>query len=187
MQWKFDPDDEGGFYQARPEILASFRVWLLQQGSALESTIDGITGDVGIILDWKWGYADGDLGSWSVLDIAEFLLEWCPRKLSVPPERCDVILVALREWLGYLDAAKLSTSDTEPVAILMNAIAAMRDDFIAAMGDRSKFGQAKSLVSLAVDDGVRGNARPPHRRLQCVSESPRHRPTTRVKQSRLCP
>jgi hypothetical protein len=154
VQWKFDPDDEGGFYQARPEILASFRVWLLQQGSALESTIDGITGDVGIVLDWKWGYADGDLGSWSVLDIAEFLLEWCPRKLSVPPERCDVILVALREWLGYLDAAKLSTSDTEPVAILMNAIAAMRDDFIAAMGDRSKFGQAKSLVSLAVDDGV---------------------------------
>jgi len=150
---KFDPDDEDGFYQARPEILASFRVWLSQQGSAQASTIDELAGDVGIVLDWKWGYADGLLASWSVLDVAEFLLEWCPRKLSVPPENCNSILVALRQWLGYLDAGNLLTSATGP-AVLINAIDALRGDFVAAMGDRSKFGQAKTVVSLAVDDGV---------------------------------
>jgi hypothetical protein len=154
VQLEIDPEDEDEFARARREILASFRAWLSRQGSATADTIDEVAGDVGIVLDWKWGYADGRLASWAVLDIVEFLLEWCPRKLSVAPERCDFIWVALHQWLGYLDAESLLAVDAEPAVVLMNAIEALRGDFMAAMGDRSKFGPAKSLFSLAVDDGV---------------------------------
>jgi hypothetical protein len=154
VQLEIDPEDENEFARARREILASFRAWLSQQGSATADTIDEVAGDVGIVLDWKWGYADGRLASWAVIDIVEFLLEWCPRKLSVAPERCDFILVALHQWLRYLDAVSLLATDAEPAVVLMNAVEALRGDFIMAMGDRSKFGSAKTLFSLAVEEGV---------------------------------
>ena len=45
-------------------------------------------GDARVALDWKWGYAGGDLATWTVEDLDEFLLELCPRKLSMAPEEC---------------------------------------------------------------------------------------------------
>jgi hypothetical protein len=38
--------------------------------------------------------------------------------------------------------------------MLQDAIAARTDDFVAAMGDSSKFGMAKSMFSVAAADGV---------------------------------
>jgi len=154
VQLEIDPEDEDEFTRTRGEILHSFQAWLSGTGSATSDTIDEVIVEVGIFLDWKWGYADGRLASWAVVDIVEFLLEWCPRKLSVTPERCDFILEALRQWLRYLDAVSLLAADAGPVVGLMNTIEALRGDFIAAMGDRSKFGLAKSVFSLAVDDDV---------------------------------
>ncbi|MCA1675566.1 MAG: hypothetical protein LC799_26415 [Actinobacteria bacterium] len=78
---RFAPGDEDAFYERRNELLEEFQGWLTS------SRLTGAEpGYAEVALDWKWGYQDGDLGRWTVTDLEEFLLGWCPRKLSVPAE-----------------------------------------------------------------------------------------------------
>ncbi len=44
-----------------------------------------------IALDWKWSFGDGELATWRTGDVAEFLLEWCPQKLSVSQADCITV------------------------------------------------------------------------------------------------
>lgn len=56
--------------------LDEFAAWL-----AASDVSGADAGDSRVALDWKWGYQDGRLGRADL----EFLLAWCPRKLSMPP------------------------------------------------------------------------------------------------------
>ncbi len=83
MALVFGPHDEDGFLAARASLLERFQHWLVDEQQTLGDRATLMAGDAGLALDWKWSYADGDLGLWQTGDVGEFLLEWCPRKLSV--------------------------------------------------------------------------------------------------------
>lgn len=78
-------DDEDAFHERRDELLDEFAAWL--ESSQLTG---GEPGYAGVAMDCRSG--DGlevglpgrNLSRWTVPDLDEFLLGWCPRKLSGP-------------------------------------------------------------------------------------------------------
>ena len=77
----FGVGDDVAFQARCDELLEDFAGWLQRQ-----QPLGADAGGARVALDWKWGYAGGDLATWTVEDLDEFLLEWCPRKLSMAPE-----------------------------------------------------------------------------------------------------
>ena len=147
----FGPEDEKEFSAAKASVLDRFEGWL-----ARHSDVDAAdtAGEAGLALDWKWSYGDGDLGRWTAADVVEFLLEWCPRKLSMPPAECANIPTSLAAFAAFLDDHHLLNPGSSPLMDLVATAAELTDRFVAAMGDESNFGLAKSLFASAEADGV---------------------------------
>ncbi len=156
MSLTFGPDDGKQFEAAKTALLARFEKWLRKGHHRLTAPGEAAAtaGEAGVALDWKWGYAGGHLGHWTTADVGEFLLEWCPRKLSIPPEESATIPFALAALLGFLNDEALLGPGSSPAADLIRATVDLTPRFIDAMGDRSKFGMAKSLFASAAGDGI---------------------------------
>jgi len=99
---------------------------------------------VGVALDWRWHHGDGDLSEWTIGDVSEFLLAWCPRKLSASAAECQTIPGALVAFVEFLDDEGLLGAGSAPAAHLGQVVHAMSGEFVASMADPSKFGLAKS-------------------------------------------
>ncbi|MGI8984176.1 MAG: hypothetical protein ACR2HM_06540 [Acidimicrobiales bacterium] len=154
MRMVFDSEEHDGFRATREELERRFDQWVVDERRAPGEDAALVAGDAGLALDWKWSYADGDLGSWQPSDVAEFLLEWCPRKLSVSPGEAATIPVSLAAFFAFLDATGLLAPASAPVTALVDATIRLTDEFVAAMGDESNFGMAKSLFGAATAEGV---------------------------------
>lgn len=107
MRMVFGPDDGDAFSEARGALLVRFEGWLkaerrLGSQEAIETACDA-----GLALDWKWSYGDGGLASWRTDDVYEFLMDWCPRKLSVSQADCVSIPGALAAFTEFLGAERL--------------------------------------------------------------------------------
>ncbi|MGC8463684.1 MAG: hypothetical protein ACP5P9_08465 [Acidimicrobiales bacterium] len=154
MRLDIDHEDESAFRDARGALLDRFAMWARREIGVGAEGADELAGDVGVALDWKWSYADGRLATWLPGDVAEFLLEWCPRKLSVTQADCISIPPALGAFFAFLDDEGLIGVGSSPSTELVDLLATLADEFVAAMGDRSKFGMAKSMFAAAADEGV---------------------------------
>lgn len=154
MRLVFGPDDEQGFLASQAELLERFERWLADGHRAPGGNPEGIAGDAGVALSWKWSYRDGDLGRWRIGDIREFLLEWCPRKLSVSQADCGSIPSSLAAFTSFLHEEGLLAPGSSPVDAIAKTTASFTERFVGAMGDPSKFGMAKSLFGAAGADGV---------------------------------
>ena len=152
--FNIDHEDEPGFAAARKLLLGRFTSWLDGELRSNEEEAEELVGDAGIALDWKWNYGDGELATWRTGDVAEFLLEWCPRKLSVTQADCVMIPIGLVTFFSFLADQNLFGRGSAPVGRLVGAVTELTEEFVAAMGDRSKFGLAKSMVTAATDEGV---------------------------------
>jgi len=153
MRMLFGPDDEDGFFAARESLVDRFERWLVAEGLAGDEAPE-IAANAGLALEWKWGYGDGHLGRWRNGDITEFLLVWCPRKVSVPAANSLAIPGAVAALVTFLGAEGLLMRESSSVSELAGTVARVADEFVAAMGDSSKFGLAKSLFAGAAGEGV---------------------------------
>jgi hypothetical protein len=153
MRLAFDFEEGEGFEQAKASLLASLETWLLGRSGLSADETDETVGNAALALDWKWGYGDGHLARWRTSDVAEFLLEWCPRKLSVPQQRCHGVPVGLARLVEFLDMAAMLDAGSSPPPQLLETIDALTGEFIEAMGDSSQFGMAKSLFGAAASEG----------------------------------
>ncbi len=70
VRMSFGVEDEVAFQARCDELLEDFAGWLQRQ-----QPLGADAGDARLALDWKWGYAGGDLATWTVEDLDEFLLE----------------------------------------------------------------------------------------------------------------
>ena len=77
---RFSIEDERAFSARRDELGDRFARWLNAQ------KVPGDRNDAGLLMDWKFGYGDGALDTWTAADVGEFLFGWCPRKLSAAPD-----------------------------------------------------------------------------------------------------
>lgn len=149
----YGPDDEEEFLATQDLLLERFARWLAGGGVG-EAEAAEAAGDASLALDWKWGYGDGELGLWRAGDVAEFLLQWCPRKLSASAADSESIPDALGAFIHFLDAEGLLAPGSAPAEVLGGAAGALTEEFLVAMDDPSNFGMAKSLFAAAGTDGV---------------------------------
>lgn len=101
---------------------------------------------------WKDGYDDGRLGRWTQADLAEYLLEYFPRKVSVEDETLLAVPECVRAFLGFLDAR--GSLSGAPLEELEQACNELGDDFHARARESSHWGLAKSMVMQMQADGI---------------------------------
>lgn len=153
MRLRVGGADERTFRSAATAVLDAFGAWQRRHGVGQEDA-ERAGADVDLALDWKWAYADGDLGWWRTEHVVEFLLEWCPRKLSVFGADAESIPGSLAAFAAFLADAGLLAEGSSTLHELERSAAALAGSFMEAMGEPSQFGMAKSLVAAAQSDGV---------------------------------
>jgi hypothetical protein len=151
-------DDEAGFERAREWLLHGFGRWLGETSRLSQEAADETVSDASLALDWKFGYGDGHLGRWTAGEITEFLVGWCPRKLSASQENCAAIPGNTTLLTDYLAARGLLAQESATAAVLRAAATDATAAFIAEMGNPARFGMAKALFAGAA---ARRRARPP--------------------------
>jgi hypothetical protein len=151
MRMTFGEDDEDAYYRRRDELGEQFAQWLETHG------VPGDPNDAGLLLDWKWSYADGRLDHWSVPDVHEFLFKWCPRKLSAPPSHCAEIPLSVAAFVEFLAHTGMLAPGSDAPPVVRKHCERNVDAFVREMGNPANFGMAKSLLGPGLDpwpDGV---------------------------------
>jgi hypothetical protein len=145
-------EDEDGFHRVMDMLLdeleqhakATFPpdsdVW--QHGDFIASSM----------LQWKGGYDDGRLGRWTPADLAEYLLDYFPRKVSVEDKTLHAVPECVRAFLGFLDAR--GSLSGEPLEQLEQACEQLSDEFVKRARDSSRWGLAKSMVMGMQVEGI---------------------------------
>src|SRR5262249_13804705 len=142
MRMSFTAEDEDAFQLRRDEVLDDYAAWL-----ASSNVTDASAGDAGVALDWKWGYQDGELGRWTVADLDEFLLGWCPRKLTMPSEECAEFPASIRAFMTFLAARGLLAPGSGTPSQLQRWCDRSTSRFVRKMADPANFGLAKGLLA----------------------------------------
>ena len=145
-------DDEEGFHKLTERLLDELERWAKATCPA-----DGPvwrSGDfvAGAMLEWKGGYGDGCLGRWTSDDLAEFLLDYFPRKVSAHESTLEDVVDCVIALLRFLDQRESLSG--EPLDVLEQACDALRDDFRSHSADPSAWGLAKSMVMQMFAEGV---------------------------------
>jgi hypothetical protein len=120
VRMRFDVDDEDEFFATSKELVAQFEARLTERGQSLD-----LASDADLMLNWKWGYADGDLAWWRTGHLDELLLEWYPRKVSAPPDLVDITLPSVAAFLGFLHEEGLLSSASDPIEVLQRHLGGM--------------------------------------------------------------
>lgn len=142
MRMSYTVEDEDAFQVRRDEVLDDYAGWL-----AASNVTDAEAGDAGLAMDWKWGYQDGELGRWTVADLEEFLLGWCPRKLSMPAEQCADFPRSISAFMTFLAARGLLAPGSGTLPQLQRCCERNTSRFVAKMADPAHYGLAKGLFA----------------------------------------
>ncbi|MGB3411572.1 MAG: hypothetical protein WBA45_10265 [Microthrixaceae bacterium] len=102
-----------------------------------------VVGDAAMFMDWTVNYADGDLSRYSIDDIEEYLLGWCPRKVSSDPVGYLPIVDGAKEWIIHLVLTDQWTGG--PVQPLLKRLEGIVPEFLDAMSNPANFGLAKGM------------------------------------------
>ena len=142
MRMSYTVEDEDAFQVRRDEVLDDYAGWL-----AASNVSDAEAGDAGVAMDWKWGYQDGELGRWTVADLEEFLLGWCPRKLSMPAEQCADFPRSICAFMTFLAARGLLAPGSGTLPQLQRCCERSTSRFVTKMADPAHYGLAKGLFA----------------------------------------
>ncbi|MGQ0716676.1 MAG: hypothetical protein ACT4NP_05035 [Pseudonocardiales bacterium] len=151
----FTVDDEDAFHTRRDELLDDYERWL-----ASSKIAEAHPDDAGLAMDWKWGYQDGELGRWTPADLDEFLLGWCPRKLSMPAEECADFPRSIGAFMTFLAAQGLLAPGSGTLSQLQRCCERSTARFVRKMADPANYGLAKGLFAGAggLEPGMDGDA-----------------------------
>ena len=145
-------EDEDGFQRVIEMLLAELEVHAkatYPPGSVVWEHGDFVASTM---LQWKGGYDDGRLGRWTRADLAEYLLDYFPRKISVDDQTLAAVPDCARAFLGFLDERGSLTG--EPLDQLEHALSELSDEFRQRARDRTHWGIAKSMIMQMHTEGL---------------------------------
>jgi hypothetical protein len=145
-------EDEDGYREVSERLLDELAGWA-EATCPPDGPVFRSGGFVGsTMLDWKGGYGDGHLGRWTRVDLADFLLDWFPRKASATDETLGDVVDCVIAFLRFLDQRESLSG--EPLGVLEQACDELRDEFREAAADPSSWGLAKSMFMQMHSEGV---------------------------------
>jgi hypothetical protein len=100
VRLRFDPGDDGAYLEARDALLDDLRGWL----DSPDSERDAVVSDVEFFLDWRYRDSTGVLDEFAPGEVAEFLLEWCPRRLNGRDEAAGYLCFAIGVYVDFMAA-----------------------------------------------------------------------------------
>lgn len=127
----------------RAALLADFRSWLQRTHPGRE--VAELVADADTFLQWDVNYSDAALTRFDVSDIDEYLLRWCPRKLSFPPAEWIGVVDGLAAYLDFLHASGKWSSRAGQAEKLAQYARSQTEAFLEAMANPSNFGMAKGM------------------------------------------
>jgi hypothetical protein len=125
---------------ARANIPPESAVW--QHGDFIATTM----------LQWKGCYDDGRLGRWTSADLAEYLLEYFPRKVTVDADTVEAVPECVKAFLAFMQAR--GSLSGEPLEVLEQALDVLGEEFRTHAQDSSRWGLAKSMFMQMQTEGV---------------------------------
>jgi hypothetical protein len=142
VPFDFGPVNEDAFLAASKKMVLRYEA----------SQHDGLGWVVHQLLDFKWGYLDGDLVSWSYEDIEAVLFELYPAKATIQSKDYRDVIRGFAGFLRFLGAEGFADGPaTEELARSVESEAA---DFEVAMADEDLYSPGKRLVAEMVGEGV---------------------------------
>ncbi|MFG3710213.1 hypothetical protein [Micromonospora sp. NPDC047730] len=136
------------FYPARERLLRKLDRWARKRRRPIDLFV------IEELLEHRWSAGDGLLGRWQPEDLEETLLDWFPRRVTLPPDEwAEVVpsMVALVDFLFEQDLADRRCADRHLLHGLLDKIAAPFED---AMADQSRYGLAKFWTMRMLAEGV---------------------------------
>lgn len=101
MRLRFEaPGDDDAYDQVRGVLLDELDGWW----SGVDSDREAVVSDVAVFLDWRYFESTGVLDDFAPADIAEFLLEWCPRRFEGRPDDAASLCFAVGVYVDFMEA-----------------------------------------------------------------------------------
>ncbi|QDP94892.1 hypothetical protein FOE78_02240 [Microlunatus elymi] len=147
MRMRFDPStgaDEAAFYAARDALLDEFEGWRAGRGDPDSGMV---VSDAALFLDWRYNYSTGVLDDYDGQDLDEFLLGWCPRKLTAPPDMAPQLCRDVGQLINFLAATGRLVGGSRRATALTAYANELAPRVRRAMDDPSNFGMAKSIFA----------------------------------------
>ena len=150
MRTLFEADDQEGFAAGSRELARRAAEWGRLAGEPADPFV------MTSALEYRHrGTVDGRLGLWQSRHVDEFLLDWLPRTLTELPDRPGADGPGgLRVLLRYLDASGLADPRGDSLQVLEQALDRARENYPAAMADRTHWGVAKFWATTAAEQGI---------------------------------
>jgi hypothetical protein len=144
----YDIEETDAYVAARELLLRRCGAWAETHGLVMSLPL------AEILLDSRHFSSDGRLGYWTPAQVRRALLEWIPEKVTAPDEDLLDAPETLRTLLRYLDAHGLRDPRGAAVQENESVIDAAAKHFADAIGDRERYGMAKTVAMSARDRGV---------------------------------
>ena len=122
-------------------LIEEFTDWLEGRGAPDPVTL---AGHAAMFLDWR---ESAPLTNLNDDDLREFLLGWCPRKLSIPAEESQEVCEAMAEFVFFLGSTGRMKGGPERARNLARTAIGLIDPMTIRMADPANFGMAKSLFA----------------------------------------
>ncbi len=148
MRTYYDIEETDAYVAARELLLRRCGTWAETHGLVMSLPL------AETLLDSRHFSSDGRLGYWTPAQVRRALLEWIPEKVTAPDEDLLDAPETLRTLLRYLDAHGLRDPRGAAVQENESAIDAAAKQFADAIGDRERYGMAKTVAMSARDRGV---------------------------------
>lgn len=148
MRTCYDIEETDAYVAARELLLRRCGAWAETHGLVMSLPL------AEALLDSRHFSSDGRLGYWTPAQVRRALLEWIPEKVTAPDEDLLDAPETLRTLLRYLDAHGLRDPRGAAVQENESAIDAAAKQFADAIGDRERYGMAKTVAMSARDRGV---------------------------------
>ena len=148
MRTCYEIEEADAYVAARELLLRRCGAWAEAHGLAVSLPL------AGALLDSRHFSSDGRLGYWTPAQVRRALLEWIPDKVTAPDEDLLDAPETLRTLLHYLDAHGLRDPRGAVTEENESAIDAVAKQFADAIGDRERYGMAKTVAMSARGRGV---------------------------------
>ncbi|SCL20419.1 hypothetical protein GA0070624_1991 [Micromonospora rhizosphaerae] len=136
------------FIPARDRLMWRFDGWARRHRRPVDPVV------IEALLDHRWAEGDGLLGRWQPEDFEEALLDWFPRKVTLPPDQWAAVAPTVGAFIDFLFDQDLADRRCADRQLLHAALDKLAAPFADAMADQSRYGLGKFWATRMLHEGV---------------------------------